>query len=341
MRLLKLLAGLMLAFTATVAAAQPARTGPAWTTAARLHRGVNVLGYDPLWKDPARARFQPRHFAIIRKGGFDFIRVVLQAFSHMDAANRLDPRWLATLDRIVAQATAAHLSVIIDEHDFNKCSDDPDACEPKLIAFWRQVGARYRAAPDTVLFELLNEPHGKLDAARWNAMLTRLIPIVRATNPRRTLVIGGTHWNSIDALSTLELPADDRNVIATFHYYEPFRFTHQGASWTEGVKDLHGIPFTAADEARIGQDFDRVVAWSKEHGRPVLLGEFGAYDKSGTPIADRARYTAAVRRAAEERGIPWCYWQFDSDFIVYDIDHDRWVAPIHDALIPTTDAGGQ
>ena len=61
-----------------VAAATAAADDPAHVAAGRLHRGVNVLGYDPVWKDPAHARFQPRHFTIIRRGGFDFIRLVLQ-----------------------------------------------------------------------------------------------------------------------------------------------------------------------------------------------------------------------------------------------------------------------
>ncbi|PAX06731.1 glycoside hydrolase family 5 protein [Sphingomonas lenta] len=333
MRIVHWLAAALLALTGTIAAAQPA-PGDAWATAAKLKRGVNIIGYDPMWKDPAKARFKPRHFKVIRDGGFDFVRVVLFAFDHMDARNRLDPRWLATLDRVVDQATEAGLGVILDEHDFNACAADPDTCEPKLLAFWTQIGERYRNAPDTVLFELLNEPHGKLDAARWNGMVAKLIPAVRATNPRRTLVIGPTRWNNLEELPTLELPAADRDIIATFHSYEPFRFTHQGASWTPEMKDVRGVPFTAEDEARIARDFDKVAAWSKANGRPVLLGEFGAYDKSGTPMADRVRYTATVRREAERRGLPWAYWQFDSDFIVYDIDRDRWVEPIRAALIP-------
>lgn len=145
-------AALLASMTYTVDASGASRMAPtrdAFATAAKLHRGVNVLGYDPVWKDPSRARFQPRHFAIIRKGGFDFIRLVLQAFAHMDAANRLNPRWLATLDRVLKQATDAGLSVIIDEHDFNLCSDAPDACAAKLTAFWQQIGERYRSAPRT------------------------------------------------------------------------------------------------------------------------------------------------------------------------------------------------
>ena len=70
--------------------------------------------------------------------------------------------------------------------------------------------------------------------------------------------------------------------------------------------------------------------WSKEHDRPIYLGEFGAYDKA--PMDSRARYTAYVARTAEKLGFSWAYWQFDADFILYDIDKEHWITPILDAL---------
>ena len=307
---------------------------PAAAAPTALHRGVNILGYDPIWREPAKARFQARHFAQIRRGGFDFVRVNLQAFRYMDAQDRLSPAWLKRLDWVVEQAKAAGLSVILDEHDFEPCSADPAMCRVRLGAFWSQVAPRYRRAPATVSFELLNEPHGKLDAAAWNALLGEMLAIVRRTNPTRTVVVGPTQWNSLAELGSLELPANDRNILVTFHYYEPFRFTHQGASWAK-LSDVSGVSWgSAEDRARLAADFDRVRAWSARTGRPVLLGEFGAYDKSGTPIALRAAYTAAVARAAEARGFPWAYWQFDSDFVVWDMKADGWVGPIKDALVP-------
>ncbi len=87
-----------------------------------------------------------------------------------------------------------------------------------------------------------------------------------------------------------------------------------------------------AEQKKVTDDFARVQKWSKAHRRPIFLGEFGAYDKA--PMDSRARYTAFVARAAESLGWAWAYWQFDSDFIVYDIGKDRWVEPILKALVP-------
>lgn len=299
---------------------------------AAMKRGVNVLGYDPLWKDPAKARFQlTRHFKTIKAGGFDTVRVNLQAFAHMDAQDRLDPAWLATLDTVVKEALAARLTVILDEHDFNACEEDLAACKPRLTAFWKQLAERYKATPDQVVFELLNEPNRRMDDV-WNAWIPDLLATIRATNPTRNVIVGPTNWNSLHRLADLKLPQADRHLIVTFHYYDPFPFTHQGASWATPTPPLGTTWGTPDDHARIDKDFDTVAAWAKAQGRPVLLGEFGAYDKG--PMDSRIAYTQAVARAAEAHGFGWAYWQFDSDFIVYDIKADAWVAPIHDALIP-------
>ena len=40
----------------------------------RLGRGVNIIGYDPIWQDRAKARFQEEHFATIREAGFTSVR---------------------------------------------------------------------------------------------------------------------------------------------------------------------------------------------------------------------------------------------------------------------------
>lgn len=300
---------------------------------ARMGRGVNVLGYDPYWQG-GRARFQARHFAEIKKAGFSTVRVNLQAFRHMDRDGQLDPAWLKRLDWVVRTALANGLIVILDEHDYNACSQDLSVCRAALTDFWLQVGARYRDTPNTVLFELLNEPHDKLTPEAWNGLLADMIAVVRKTNPERTLVIGPAMWNSLSELDALRLPEDDRNIIVTVHYYQPMEFTHQGATWAgDRYKTLHGVTWgMPADLAKIDADFDRAQRWSQARRRPIFLGEFGALETS--PVEMRALYDSSVARAAERRGWAWAYWQFDGDFIVWDMKANGWVRPILDALVP-------
>src|SRR3954470_16817463 len=169
MRILHMIGALVLALAAIPARASAQPAGVGLTASDQpFKRGVNGLGYDPYWTDASKRRFQWRHFAEIRKAGFDFVRVPLMAFRHMDAQDRLDPVWLAKLDHVVREAQKAGLGIILDEHDFDPCSEDVAMCRERLPAFWRQVAPRFANAPRSVAFELLNEPHGKLDAPTWN-----------------------------------------------------------------------------------------------------------------------------------------------------------------------------
>jgi endoglucanase len=299
----------------------------------KMRRGVNIIGYDPLWHDFAKARFHERHFRLIREAGFQTVRVNLQAFGQMDAQNRLNPAWLKTLDWVVTNALANDLTVILDEHDFAFCAKDADACQAKLLAFWQQVAEAYKDAPASVMFEILNEPNGALTNERWNALLKESLSLIRKTNPTRNVVVGPAFWNGIRALDKLDLPEGDRHLIVTVHYYLPMAFTHQGASWNKETANLSGVTWGSdAEKQRVVDDFAGVQKWSKAHNRPILLGEFGAYDKGS--MESRVLYTSWVARSAESLGWAWTYWQFDSDFILWDMARDAWVEPIRKALIP-------
>jgi endoglucanase len=301
----------------------------------RLGRGVNIIGYDPIWGNRNEARFKESYFRQLNEAGFNSVRINLHAFRHMDSKKdfALRASWWDTLDWAVQKATAQGLLAILDFHEFGSMGDDPVANKPKFLAFWRQVAARYKNAPESVIFEILNEPSKKLSPDLWNEYLAEALTIIRQSNPKRTVIIGPAFWNGIDHLKELQLPEDDRNLIVTVHYYQPMEFTHQGASWS-AHKDKTGVDWagTDAERQKIKDDFAKAVSWAKTHNRPVFLGEFGAYDRA--PMESRARYTAFVARTAEANGWSWAYWQFDSDFILYDIPREKWVEPILHALVP-------
>ncbi|MFZ0827215.1 MAG: glycoside hydrolase family 5 protein [Verrucomicrobiia bacterium] len=304
-----------------------------------LGRGVNVLGYDPIWDAFDQGRFKERYFKMIREGGFDTLRINLYPFRHMGAAPDfvLSNSWWQTTEWIVTNALAADLNVILDFHEYEVTGKDAESNKARFLAFWRQVAPHFQNAPDKVLFEILNEPNGQMTPELWNQCLVEALAILRESNPTRTVIIGPAFWNSIDHLAELKLPEADRHLMVTVHYYSPMSFTHQGAPWAHPVPKLGAVwQGTSEERAAITADFAKAQAWAKAHHRPIFLGEFGAYDKGEMP--SRARWTEAVARAAEKNGWSWAYWQFDSDFIVYDISKEQWVEPIHQALIPPGNA---
>ena len=322
---------------ACLAPASAAEPGPVNASVVNhnLDRGVNIIGYDPIWRSFDQRRFRASHFRRIKQGGFDTVRINLHPFRHLDAdaENAINGDWLNTLDWAVEHALKNDLMVILDLHEFNAMGADPQGNHAKFLAFWRQVAPRYRETSENVVFELLNEPSRELTPQLWNVYYREALAIIRRTNPTRTVIIGPPSWNSVKHLDGLNLLDEDRNLIVTVHYYTSMEFTHQGASWA-GHGDKSGVQWrgTPEEKAAILTDFQAAQQWSRENDRPIFLGEFGAYDQA--PMDSRVRYTSAVARAAESLQWSWAYWQFDSDFIVYDIDADRWVQPIHDALIP-------
>jgi hypothetical protein len=163
--------------------------------------------------------------------------------------------------------------------------------------------------------------------------LREALAVIRESNPTRTVIVGPPFWNSIGHLQDLDLPAEDRHLIVTVHYYLPMEFTHQGAAWS-AHKEKANVTWSGSPEERkaIRQDFSQAADWARKANRPIYLGEFGTYDKA--PMESRIRYTDAVARTAESFGWSWAYWQFDSDFILYDINGDAWTQPIRDALVP-------
>lgn len=301
----------------------------------QMARGVNIIGYDPIWGNFEDRRFHAEHFRIIKEGGFSTVRINIHPFRHMDEENgyALPDYWFSTLDWAVENALANDLVVILDFHEYNAMADDPENKKDIFLSFWRQVAPHCKDLPNTVLFEILNEPNRQLTPELWNNFLNEALALIRETNPERTVVIGPANWNQIPYLDQLELPEDDRNIIVTIHYYSPHHFTHQGASWSEGSEEWLGTTWgSEADKQAVREDFGKAQAWAQAHNRPILLGEFGAYDRAD--IDSRVAYTSFIARTAEEFGWSFTYWQFDSDFIVYDIDKGQWNEPIYRALVP-------
>jgi endoglucanase len=300
----------------------------------KLGRGVNILGYDKtFWQDYTKGRFKEKYFKMIKEAGFSTVRINLNPFSQMDGSYKISPHWLETLDWVIDKGLEANLMIILDLHEYTAMADNPEGKKGMFLSFWKQVAPRYRDKSDRVVFEILNEPNQKLSAEMWNTFLAEAVKIIRESNPDRTLIIGPANWNGIESLNTLILPENDRNIIVTVHFYHPMRFTHQGAAWATEYKNLSGIKWTGTpDEKEAIESKLKIAAdWSLKNDRPIFLGEFGAYDKGD--MDSRAIYTAFVARTAEKLGFCWAYWQFDSDFIVYDIDKECWVEPILKALI--------
>lgn len=353
-----LTAGFANAADAVNTAGTAAAASPAHEAARQFRRGANLGNY--LEAPPnswGNARYTARDFAAIKAEGFDHVR--LPVGWHHDAGPgpdfTLGTGLLQKVDFLVTNATAAGLAVIVNLHHFDAFTTDPAGQKPKFLALWRQIAAHYAAAPASVAFELLNEPKDAATTAVMNPIYAEALRVVRASNPTRTVFVGPGKWNSIDELPALQLPEDDRRVIVTVHCYEPFLFTHQGATWSGRAPRTRGITFPgppaspvvpapdieswatnwiqrhntkpAAENPSSPLAFNARLqaarAWSERTGRPVHLGEFGCYQTA--PADSRVRYYRAMREAAERAGLGWAIWDWKAGFKYWD---DRTGQPV-------------
>jgi endoglucanase len=301
-----------------------------------LGRGINLgNALDAPKEGEWGVTLQAEYFAKIKAAGFASVRLPVKWSAHCEknAPYTIDAKFLERVDWALDQAEKNSLNLILNVHHYDEIVQDPAAHLPRLLGIWRQVASRYRDRPGSVYFEILNEPHAKLDDPTWNDMLPQLLAVIRATNPQRPVIIGPSQWNNVSQLPKLKLPADDRWLIATVHYYGPFEFTHQGAQWVNGSNAWKGRkwPQNDKEEQQLQKDFAAVAQWSKEQKRPVFLGEFGAF--SAAEMESRIRWTQALVAAAEANGISWSYWEFCSGFGAYDPQKNEWRQPLLNALL--------
>jgi endoglucanase len=297
-----------------------------------IGRGINLgNGLEAPSEGAWGYRIENEHLRLIREAGFDSVRIPIRWSAHAasDPPYTIEPAFFNRVDHVLDQALKNDLVAIVNVHHYDEVYPDPERHLPRLVAIWKQIANRYHDRPPTVLFELLNEPNSKLDAERWNAAIPELLGAIRPENPRRGVIVGPARWNNVNALEELQLPEDDRWLIATFHYYEPFQFTHQGASWAKGSKEWLGRKWTGspAEVKRLRDDFGKAESWAERHNRPIFLGEFGAYSAADMP--SRAEWTSAVVREAMQRGFSFAYWEFGSGFGAYDPKEKEW----RDALL--------
>ena len=270
----------------------------------------------------------------IQRAGFNAIRVPVRFSAHTGPAPdySIDEDFLKIVDEVISWGLGAGLTVILDLHHFDDLNQAPAAQRDRYLAIWSQLAGRYQDLPARLYFELLNEPNNNLDADTWNSLISESLAVIRETNPNRLVIISGIDFSTIDSLSLLDLPPDP-HIMASFHFYEPFQFTHQGADWVSGSLDWVGTDWmgTTAEKNAIQISFDQAEAWSAQTGIPVIMGEFGVI-RLADPVS-RLRWISFINQQIELRHISWFYWELCSNFGIYDCQSGIWDENILHTLI--------
>lgn len=308
--------------------APPGASAAALATAAALGRGVN---FGNMLEAPTEGAWglsvTDDFIEKTASAGFKSVRLPVRWSNHASAQApfTIDAAFMAHVDSIIQKLLGKGLVVVLDMHHYRQLDGDrldggelpvaDAAMDVRFVMLWEQIAAHFQSRDQRLVFELYNEPHGRLNGEPWNLLAARALGVVRKTNPGRAVVIGPSSWNNASDLRLLRLP-NDSNLIVTVHNYAPFTFTHQGAEWVTPVLPVGVSCCNASQLAEMTAPLDVARAWSVTEHYPVYVGEFGAYSKADE--SSRIDFNRKMRDAMESRGMTWGYWELASGFGVYD-----------------------
>jgi endoglucanase len=344
-----LLASLLLPFSAAIA--QDANS-IAFQRAQHLQHGINTsIWFAQLPNDSDYTVHYLETFttandiALIEQMGFDHCRLSIDAgpLVTWEHAGK-DTPFMTELDKAVREMLDHHLSVIIDIHpssEYKATLFQGSQGVGSFAGLWRALAAHFAPVdPDHIFFEIMNEPEQN-DPYRWQGIQATVVDAIRQVAPQNTIIAAGAHWSGLGDLMVLE-PLADPNIIYTFHDYEPFPFTHQGATWTSPeVRPERAIPYPSTpeniapkldqeptlegqlfldtygedrwDAQRVENTIEFAAKWSELHHVPVYCGEFGVHKPYAPPEA-RAQWLHDMRVSLEKNHIGWAMWDYQENF---------------------------
>lgn len=313
---------------------------------APFSRGVNLTGWFQVnsAEQIQFTRFTRQDIINIKSLGCDVIRlpVNLHSMTSGSPSYTLDPLYLSFQDSVVTWCEQLHIYLIIDNHSFDPNVNTSPGIVDILTKVWSQMADHYKDRSDYIFYEILNEPHG-ITTAVWGSIQNQVISAIRVKDKRHTIVVGGSGYNTYTELRNLPVYSD-ANLLYTFHFYDPFLFTHQGATWVSpSMEPLSGVPFpydatrmpvcpvslkgtwiesglnsysNEGTVSHVKQLIDNAISFRKSMNVNIFCGEFGVYIPN-SPNDDRSYWYNIVRQYLEENNIPWTSWDYKGGFGLY------------------------
>ena len=327
--------------------------------------GVNLGGWLSQC-DHTKERYDPfiveSDIEKIKSWGLDHIRVPVDYNLVEDEAGNFKEEGFAYIQKAIDWAGKCGLNMVLDLHKTYGYSFDAgegesgffenEAYQERFYKLWNELSKRYGRYSERVAFEMLNEVTDKAYSDSWNRISTECIKVIRRNAPDVKILLGGYYNNSIEALADLELPYDE-NVIYNFHCYEPLVFTHQGATWADGMRADFRMPFavTYAEYDRLSREnlgsyaqleasefkgldpdkvigieyFDNMIAEAvriaEERNVALYCGEYGVIDRTSPENA--LAWYKTICECFDKYGIGRAAWSYrEMDFGIVDARMD-------------------
>ncbi|WP_111671712.1 glycoside hydrolase family 5 protein [Algoriphagus litoralis] len=303
------------------------------------NNGINLTGMERTWDKPSfHSKAIISQLKELQRFGYTSVRLPLA----VDYLLHTDQRFLRELRKVVRYTESQDLILILAYFDHQLAEDQLDLKVLKLQENWIAILKSLDGNLSNIYLELVNEP--QLSPNTWHSVVPDLVESIRKVSPNIPLILGATNFNSLFELSRMK-PWDLDRIIYTFHYYEPFLYTHQGTAWTGPQNSTKGIPYPFAAEAmpvlspqargtageinyrdyaltgnRIAMEdkIGQISQWAKQHQVVLWCTEFGVTVNSDPK--SRQNYLLDLNQVLQNHGIPGFIWEWEGNFGVKELN---------------------
>jgi endoglucanase len=308
---------------------------PSWN----LGNTLDAIPDETSWGNPKVTR---ELFKTIRAEGFRSVRIPVTWTDHHSATApyTIDAAFMSRVKQLVDWALAEDLYVVLNIHHdswqwISKMPTDHDAVLARFNSLWTQIAERFRDAPRALLFESVNEPQF---ADATDAQKTKLLnelnvsfhKIVRSSgggNANRLLVLPTVYCTPdqrlMDDLSATIRKLNDRNLVATVHYYSWYPFS---------VNIAGGTHYDDVAQNDLDDAFARMRDTFVAQGIPVYLGEYGllGYPDHNHPSrverGEALKYYEHLGYAARLAGVTTALWD-PGTWAYLNRETQKWTDP--------------
>jgi hypothetical protein len=190
----------------------------------------------------------------LRQSGYDFVRFPVNPVVLLQNPPAVRARLINEIEKGMQPYISAHLRIIFDLQFWGpedkvwtneEVSSNPAGLEfAAYREIVREIAARLDGYPHgQVALELMNEPSAKYcPAGGWIAEQKILLGDVRNVAAQLPVIVTGCggQLDGLLALNASKINMKDRNLLFTFHFYEPYLFTAQGSYrdyiYIEGIR---------------------------------------------------------------------------------------------------------
>ena len=297
-----------------------------------FYKGINFGGWLSQCnyeKDHLDTFIKENDFKTVAAWGADHVRVPFDYNIIENNDGSFSEEGFGYLDKAVEYSKKYGLDLILDLHKTAGFSFDYYAenesgffesaeYQERFYRLWEEVAKRYGSMSSFVAFELLNEVTDASFIDAWNRIVKECIGRIRKIAPDTLILVGSYHNNSADTVQYLEAPYDDK-VIYNMHCYEPLKFTHQGAYWTDAIVPDERMPFEESDTSveYFEKLFSTAIAKAEEFGTGLYCGEYGCIDVISPE--DTIKWYKTINSVFEKHGIGRAAWNYKAmDFGISD-----------------------